>query len=124
MTEKHARNLVVMLTAGGALDDVLEMARAFGVRAVHVQQLAVPVEEQAARRQLVAALQTKPTARDDHNRAFGKEDAAERVVALDRQGGRRALSQDGVASEWVLPECDRRSEPNVLDDLHAPSVSV
>ena len=52
----HARNIVVMLTAGGALDDVLEMARGFGVRAVHVQQLAVPDEEQAAQRILVNKL--------------------------------------------------------------------
>lgn len=56
MRDKHARNLVVMLTAGGALDDVLEMARGFGVRVVHVQQLAVPPEELAAQRQLVTAL--------------------------------------------------------------------
>ena len=52
----HARNLVVMLTAGGALDDVLEMARSFGVRSVHVQQLAVPDEERAAQRILVNTL--------------------------------------------------------------------
>ena len=56
MKEKHARNLVVMLTAGGTLDGVLEMARAFGVRAVHVQQLVVPPEEQGAQRRLVEAL--------------------------------------------------------------------
>lgn len=56
MKAKHARNLVVMLTAGGNLDDVLEMARLYGVRRVHVQQLAVPPEERAAQRHLVEAL--------------------------------------------------------------------
>lgn len=53
---QHVRNLVIMLTAGGALADVLEMAQAFGVRAVHVQQLAVPPEEQPAQRILADAL--------------------------------------------------------------------
>lgn len=57
--QQHARNLVVMLTAGGALDDVLEMARAFGVRAVHVQQLAVPPEEAPAQQRLMQVLQTR-----------------------------------------------------------------
>lgn len=54
--ERHARNLVVMVAAGGQLDDVLEMARAFGVRPIHVEQLGVPEEEQAARRLLMQAL--------------------------------------------------------------------
>lgn len=54
--EQHARNLMIMLTAGGVLDDILEMARAFTIRAVHVQQLAVPPEERSAQRVLVHAL--------------------------------------------------------------------
>lgn len=56
VAEKHARSFVVMLTSGGSLSDVLEMARAFGVRAVHVQQLSVPPEEVGSQRRLVEAL--------------------------------------------------------------------
>jgi copper homeostasis protein CutC len=55
----HARNLVIMLTAGGPLNDLLEMARSWGVRAVHVQQLAVPIEEQKAQEILVKALRQR-----------------------------------------------------------------
>lgn len=57
--ERHARNLVVMVAAGGAMDDVLEMAKAFGVRVVHVQQLAVPPDEQPAQRLLVETLKAR-----------------------------------------------------------------
>ena len=53
---QHARNLVVMVTAGGAVSDVLEMAKAFRVRAVHVQQLAVPPDERKAQQILAQAL--------------------------------------------------------------------
>lgn len=45
-----------MLTAGGVLEDVLKMAKAFGVQAVHVEQLSVPAEEHWARLQLLRAL--------------------------------------------------------------------
>lgn len=38
-----------MLAAGGNKYDVLEMAHAFGVRSVHLDQLAVPPEEDASR---------------------------------------------------------------------------
>lgn len=57
--ERHARNLVVMVAAGGQMEDVLEMARSFGVRAIHVEQIGVPEEEQAARRLLIQALKAK-----------------------------------------------------------------
>ncbi len=56
--ERHARNLVIMVAAGGDLADVLEMAQTFGVRAVHVQQLAVPPDEQPAQRLLTDRLRT------------------------------------------------------------------
>ncbi len=54
--QQHARNLVVMIAAGGAMDEVLEMAQAFGVRATQVQQLAVHPDEQPAQRLLVKML--------------------------------------------------------------------
>lgn len=54
--QKMARSLVVMVAAGGQLDDVLELAKAFGVRAVQVEQLAVPAEEENSQRRLVLAL--------------------------------------------------------------------
>lgn len=54
--QKYVRSLTVMLTAGGSLEDVLEMAKAFGVRAVHVDQLAVPIEEEVARQRLLQVL--------------------------------------------------------------------
>lgn len=58
VAEKQARSLVVMVAAGGAMDEVLELARAFLVRAVHVQQLAVPAEEENSQRRLVQALKS------------------------------------------------------------------
>ena len=45
-----------MIAAGGRIEDILELAAGFGVRAVHVQQLAVPPEEQPAQRIFVEAL--------------------------------------------------------------------
>ncbi len=57
--QQHARNLVVMIAAGGAMDDVMEMAKAFGVRKIHVEQLGVPEDEQAARRWLIECLSAK-----------------------------------------------------------------
>lgn len=57
--EKHARNMTVMLTAGGDINDILEMGKAFGVRAIHLNQLDVPPEEESARLNLLSALKYK-----------------------------------------------------------------
>jgi hypothetical protein len=57
--QKLARSLVVMKAAGGAIDDIIELAKAHGVRAVHVQQLDVPPEEAGAQRMLVEALRPR-----------------------------------------------------------------
>jgi hypothetical protein len=56
---QHARNLVIMLTAGGSLNDLLKIAQAWKIRAVHIQQLAVPAEEQKAQEILVNALRQR-----------------------------------------------------------------
>ncbi len=45
-----------MVAAGGDMSDVLELATAHGVRAVHVDQLAVPAEEANSRIRLLQAL--------------------------------------------------------------------
>ncbi len=54
--EKFARSLVVMVAAGGDMEAVLELAKAQRVRAVHLDQLAVPPEEGPARLKLIQAL--------------------------------------------------------------------
>ena len=54
--EKLARSLVVMKAAGGGVEDIIELAKAHRIRAVHVQQLDVPPEEVGAQRMLVDAL--------------------------------------------------------------------
>lgn len=54
--ERHARNLVVMVAAGGDLAEVLDLAQTFGVRTIHVEHVGVPEEEQAARRLLIETL--------------------------------------------------------------------
>lgn len=59
LQQKHARNLTVMLTAGAAIEDLLEMGKAFGLKAVHFDQLAVPPEEEAARKNIANALRTR-----------------------------------------------------------------
>ncbi len=56
LKERHARNLVIMLTAKGDLAEVLEMAKLYQIRATHIQQLAIPKEEEAASRILIQAL--------------------------------------------------------------------
>lgn len=47
--QKFARSCVVMITAGGDKSDILELARLHGVKPVHLDQLAVPAEEEASR---------------------------------------------------------------------------
>lgn len=56
---KHARNLVVMLAAGGEMSTIKEMAKLHGIRAIHVQQLALPVEEINLGKRLIEALKQK-----------------------------------------------------------------
>jgi len=56
IAEKNARNLVVMLTAGANISDLVEMAKSLSIRATHIQQLAVPKEEESARLNLITAL--------------------------------------------------------------------
>lgn len=51
--EKQARNMVIMLNAGGLVEDVLALVKNFRLKAVHFDQLAVPKEEEVARRQLI-----------------------------------------------------------------------
>lgn len=57
--EKFAPSLVTMVAAGGDMADVLELAKTQGVRAVHVEQLAVPVEEHGSRLRLIAAMKSE-----------------------------------------------------------------
>ncbi len=55
----HATNLVVMIAAGGKIDEVLEMAKAFQVRAIHLHQLVVNEEQEPARKLLIEKLSNK-----------------------------------------------------------------
>lgn len=54
--QKLAPSLVVMIAAGGNHADVVDMARSHGVRAVHLEQLAVPDEQNASRLLLIRLL--------------------------------------------------------------------
>jgi hypothetical protein len=54
--QKCAPSLAVMIAAGGMHDDVLALAKSFGVRPVHLDQLAVPEEQDASRKLLMQML--------------------------------------------------------------------
>ena len=56
MNAQHARNMVILVAAGGALSEVLAKCQELHVRPVHLKRLTVPVEEQAARQMLYRAL--------------------------------------------------------------------
>lgn len=55
---KLARSMV-MMTAGGAHDDVMEIVRLHQLKTVHFDQLAVPPEEEASRQRIIQLI--KPT---------------------------------------------------------------
>ena len=54
--QKHARNLVVMLTSGGVLGRLLVQAQQLGIVSEHIEALDVFPEEEAAKAILVKEL--------------------------------------------------------------------
>ena len=56
MNTQHARNMVIMIAAGGALPEVLAKCQELQIHAAHIQALTVPAEEQAAQSLLSRAL--------------------------------------------------------------------
>ena len=60
LAEKAARDLIIMITAGGIdkLPEVLDMAKLYQVRATHIQQLALPEDEIPASKILIKALRS------------------------------------------------------------------